>query len=101
MIFKYYKLFYASDFIFFIVDRYATGIIPPTAPMKYDKMAVMKMNPENEVLSRPFEDTTKQDKIIQYNTPTTCPTISPSLQVDANTMPLNAPSAAPMIRNTI
>tara|TARA_Y100000768_G_scaffold133711_1_gene99539 strand:+ start:96 stop:239 length:144 start_codon:yes stop_codon:yes gene_type:complete len=40
MIFKRYELFYVSDFRFLIVDRYATGIIPPTAPIKYDRMAV-------------------------------------------------------------
>ena len=51
MILKHYKLFCISDFRFLIVDRYATEIIPPSAPRKYDRIAVMKMKAENEVLS--------------------------------------------------
>ena len=51
MIFKRYKLFYVPDFRFLIVDRYATETIPPSAPRKYDRIAVMKIKAENEVLS--------------------------------------------------
>ena len=43
MIFKRYKLFYVPDFRFLIVDRYATETIPPSAPRKYDRIAVMKI----------------------------------------------------------